>query len=180
MAHKPSGRTNRTRPSDELNITPLIDMVTCLMFFLMMFASIMPVVVIDAPLPKIAETADEIKQAKDSKNKLEVVIQITSGGFTVKSDYGPDRTFPLAEGKYPYVDLHKYLVQLKAKKPDSREITLLPADDVAYEVMIGVMDSSRELIKDDLGFAPVPPEIARKPESAQFNRLFPDVSIGGV
>lgn len=180
MANKPSNRTNRTRPPDELNITPLIDMVTCLMFFLMMFASIMPVVTIDAPLPKIAETADEIRQAKDSKNKLEVLVFITSKGFNVKSDYGPDRAFPLAEGKYPYVDLHNYLVQLKGKKPDSREITMMPSDDTSYDVMISVMDASRELFKGDTGFSQVPPEIADKPESMQFNRLFPEVSIGGV
>lgn len=181
MAHKPSGRTNRTRPSDELNITPLIDMVTCLMFFLLMFASIMPVVLIDAPLPKIAESADEIKQAKDNHNKLEIMIHISSKGFTVKSDFGADVALAVnAEGKFPYVELHKHLVSLKTRKPATQEITLMPADDTPYEVMIGVMDSSRELLKDDPGYSPVSPEIANKPESMQFNRLFPEVSIGGV
>jgi len=181
MANKPSGRTNRMRPSDELNITPLIDMVVCLMFFLLMFFSIMPVVMIDAPLPKIAESADEIRQAKDNHNKLEIMVYISAKGFTVKSDFGGDVALQVnPEGKFPYAELHKHLVSLKTRKPATQEITLMPSDDTPYEVMIGVMDSARELVKDDAGFAPVSPEIANKPESQQFNRLFPEVSIGGV
>lgn len=181
MARKPSSRDNRMRGEDGVNLTPMIDMITCLMFFLMMFASMLPVMIIDAPLPKIASTAEEVKQAQDQKNKMEVVVNIDSKGFQVKTDAGTDRAFTVSQdGKYPYDELHKHLVTLKQKKPDTREVTLVPADTVPYEVMINVMDSSRELLKDDPGYQPVPPEIARKPEANQFNRLFPEVSIGGV
>lgn len=181
MANKPSARTNRSRPDDGLNLTPLIDMICCLMFFLMMFASILPVVIIDAPLPKIASNAEEIKQAKNQENKLELMLYINAKGFNLKSDLGGEKNFPVSnDGKYPYAELHTYLVGLKTKKPDSKEITLMPADDTPYEVMILAMDATRELYKDDAGYQAVSPEIANKPESQQFNRLFPDVSIGGV
>lgn len=180
MGRKPSSRTHRQRPMDGLNLTPFIDMITCLMFFLMMFASIIPVSIIDAPLPKVASTSEEVKKAKEDKNKLEVMVYIDSKGLRVKSDFGGERTFPMVAGKQSYVELHKFLVTLHQKKPDSREITLMAADDVTYEVMVSVMDAARELSKDDPGFQAIPPEIAQKPESLQFNRLFPDVSIGGV
>ena len=181
MANKPSDRTHRSKPEEGINLTPMIDMITCLMFFLMMFASILPVVIIDAPLPKIASTADEVRQAKNTENKLEVMLYINSKGFSVKSDVGADTSFPVsADGKYPYPELHKFLVQLHAKRPTSREITLMPADDTTYDVMIQVMDVARELQKEDPGYQQLSPEIANKPESQQFNRLFPDVSIGGV
>jgi len=81
MATKPSSRTHRSRPDDSLNLTPLIDMITCLMFFLLMFASILPVVMIDAPLPKVASTAEEVKQAKNDEAKMEVVVSINSKGL---------------------------------------------------------------------------------------------------
>lgn len=181
MANKPSSRDNRMRGDDGVNLTPMIDMITCLMFFLMMFASMLPVAIIDAPLPKIASTADEVKQAQDQKNKMEVVINIDSKGFQVKTDAGTERSFSVSQdGKYPYDELHKLLVSLKQKKPDTREVTLVPTDSTTYEVMINVMDASRELTKEDPGYQTVPPEIVRKPESNQFNRLFPEVSIGGV
>ncbi|NBT58588.1 biopolymer transporter ExbD [bacterium] len=180
-AKKPSSRTNRSRPDDSLNLTPMIDMITCLMFFLLMFASILPVVIIDAPLPKIASTAEEVKKAKDTKNKLEILVYLNAQGIRVKSDVGGERTFPLGpENKWPMDEVHTFLVQLKSKSPDSREVTLMPADDTPYFVMVDIMDAARELKKDDAGYKTVPADVLGKPESEQFNRLFPDVSIGGV
>ncbi len=180
MANKPSSRTHRSRPDDSLNLTPLIDMITCLMFFLLMFASILPVIVIDAPLPKVASTAEEVKQAKSDEAKMEVLVAITSKGFSVKSDVTAEKTFLIGTTGYPYDELHKYLVGLKTKRPNAKELTMMPSDDTTYEVMIGVMDASRELYKDDPGYQALSQEIAKKPESQQFNRLFPEVSIGGV
>ncbi len=180
-ANKPSSRTHRTRPDSELNLTPMIDMITCLMFFLLVLASMLPVVIIDAPLPKIAASAEEVKQAKDTKNKMEVMVWINAQGFKVKSDVGGEKSFAVdKEGKFPGADLHKFLVELKAKRPDTREITLMPADDTPYFVMIEVIDASRDLRKEDKGYQELPPDIYGKPEAEQFNRLFPDVSIGGV
>ncbi|NBX76048.1 MAG: biopolymer transporter ExbD [Proteobacteria bacterium] len=180
-AKKPSSRTNRSRPDDSLNLTPMIDMITCLMFYLLMFASVMPVVIIDAPLPKIANSAEEVKKAKDTKNKLEVMVYLNAQGVRVRSDVGGEKSFPLGQdGKWPMDDVHKFLVTLKSKSPDSRDITLMPADDTPYNVMVDIMDAARELKKDDTGYRVIPVEIMGKPESEQFNRLFPDVSIGGV
>lgn len=181
MAHAPSGKNRRVKPSSELNLVPMIDMVTNLMFFLMMFASVLPVTVIDAPLPKIASTAEEVKKAKESDAKLEVTVAITKNGFNVTSDFMGNKNIPLtADGKFDYASLHSFLVQLKSKRPDAKEITLNPSDETLYEVMVEVMDSARELANGDTGYKTVPPEIAQKPEAQQFNRLFPDVSIGGV
>jgi biopolymer transport protein ExbD len=181
MAKKPSQRTHRIKPMEGLNLTPFIDMITCLMFFLLMFAGVIPVVIIDAPLPKIADTAEEVKQAKDNKNTLEVTIYLKPDAVQVKAEGAGEKTFSKQnDGKFPWDDVHKFLVQVHGHKPDSHEITLMPSDDTPYEEMIDAMDSSRELEKNDSGYQQLPPEIAAKPESMQFNRLFPDVSIGGV
>jgi len=183
MAHAPSGRNHRQKIDEELNIVPMIDMVTNLMFFLMMFASMLPIAFIDAPLPKVASNAAEVKKAKeDEKAKLEVSVDINATGFVLKSDIGGTKQIPLdAEGKHNYTELHNVLVQLHAKKPNSREITLNPSDDVVYDVMIKSMDAARELLVNDAGFERIPPDITQKPDEIEkFNRLFPDVSIGGV
>lgn len=181
MAKKPSSRTHRMHPLEGLNITPLIDMVTCLMFFLLMFAGIIPVVIIDAPLPKIASTAEEVRQATEDKNKLEVVVDIGESGLVVKVDGMGSRNFPkAADGKIPFTEFHKHLVDVHIRNPKSTEITLVPDDSVPYALMIEVMDASRELVQGDPGFQAMPPEAVGKPESQQFNRLFPDVSLGGV
>jgi|688.fasta_scaffold821850_2 biopolymer transport protein ExbD len=180
-AKKPSQRTHRSRPDDSLNLTPMIDMITCLMFFLLMFATLLPVAIIDAPLPKIASTAEEVKKAKDTSNKLEVMVWISPKGFQVKSDVAPEKSFAAAQnGELPFEELHKFLVQLKQKRPNSKEITFMPSDDTPYAALVEVMDAARDLNKEDAGYQNIPAELQGKPESEQFNRLFPEVSIGGV
>lgn len=182
MANRPSQRTNRLKPIDGLNLTPFIDMVTCLMFFLLMFAGIIPIVIVDAPLPKIASSAEEVKQAKDDKNKLDLTLYISPNGITVKSTLLGSKTFPKTspDEPMPLKELHSYLVQVKAKKPEEKEITLMPSDDTNYDLMVQVMDAARTLEAQDPGYQTIPPEISGKPESEEFNRLFSDVSIGGV
>jgi biopolymer transport protein ExbD len=141
----------------------------------------MPVVIIDAPLPKVASTADEVRKAKDSSAKLEIMVYIDPTGFQVRSEGAGNKTLPLGtDGKWPTNELHAFLVELKSKRPNSTEITLMPNDETPYSVMVDVMDAARELKKDDPGFVMVPAELWGKPESERFNRLFPDVSIGGV
>jgi len=150
------------------------------MFFLLIFAAMIPVTIIDAPLPKIASTSEEIKKALDDEQKMQVSIYIDSRGFRVRSSNSAEQVLPMTQGKYPFSDLHRVLVTIHSKRPNTREVTLYPADDTTYDTMISVMDTSRELVKGDAGYKTIPPDISQKPESQQFNRLFPDVSIGGV
>ncbi|MBY0372205.1 biopolymer transporter ExbD [bacterium] len=181
MARKPSLRTNRIRPSEGLNLAPLIDMVSVLMFFLLAFAGIIPVSIIDAPLPKIASTAEEVKQANKKDNKLELTVDISPTSVVVREDGGAAKTFAANEkGEFAFDEMHKHFIALHGRKPKSHEITLVPQNAVTYDTLIKVMDSSRELVKGDPGYQELPPGGAQAPESAAFNRLFPDVSIGGV
>ncbi|MBI4406052.1 MAG: biopolymer transporter ExbD [Deltaproteobacteria bacterium] len=181
MAKKPSERTHRLKPLEGLNLVPMIDVVTNLMFFLLMFAGILPVAIIDAPQPKIASTAEEVKRAQEEETRLALTVWVNNAGLNVKSDWAGSKTFPVRpDGKYPYEELHSYLVQIHTQKPASKEITVIPSDETLYDAVIQVMDAARELRKGDAGYKQVPPEIVHKPESLQFNRLYPDVSIGGV
>jgi biopolymer transport protein ExbD len=181
MAKKPSDRTNRVRPDESLNLAPLIDMVTCLMFFLLAFAGVIPVAIIDAPLPKIASNAEEVKLAKEKDNKLELTVDISATSVTVREEGGASRAFQANDkGELPFADIHKHFMALHDKRPKSHEITLVPANAVTYDALIGVMDAARERVKGDEGYQELPPGAAGSPESTSFNRLFPDVSIGGV
>lgn len=181
MGHNPSAKSHRLRPPEELNIVPLIDVVTILLFFLLAFIAFAPLVIIDAPLPKVATTADEIRKAKEIKDQFDVVLWINNDGFVLKA--GTMGTVTLnkpGNGDYPYKELHAQLVKAKGIRPDAKEITMVPGDDIVYDIMIQTMDAARDLQPGEPGFKAVPPEIAQKPESMQFNQLFPDVTIGGV
>lgn len=181
MARKPSLRTNRIRPDEGLNLAPLIDMVSVLMFFLLAFAGVIPVAIIDAPLPKIASTAEEVKLATKKDNKLELTVDVSPTSVVVREDGGASRSFAANEkGEFQFDEMHKHFINLHTRKPKSTEMTLVPTNAVTYDVIIQVMDAARELVKGDPGYQELPPGAAQTPESANFNRLFPDVSIGGV
>jgi len=181
MANQPSKRTNRLKPSEELMLTPLIDLITTMMFFFLIFASNIPVTLIDAPLPKIAATAEEVKKAKETDSKQELLVYVNMTGITVKSSLGGTKQFSFGpEGATTYKDLHEFLLSIHLKDPKARELTLIPDDDVIYDRMVSVMDAAREFYPGDPGFQQVPPEVAYKPEAERFNRMFPDVSIGGI
>jgi biopolymer transport protein ExbD len=107
-------------------------------------------------------------------------VYINAQGFVVKTAGLGDKTMAMANGVYPFEELHKHLLNIKTKRPNAKEITLIPSDDITYDVMVQVMDASREVKSGEAGYQAVPPDIAQKPESDQFNRLFPEVSIGGV
>jgi len=179
-AKRPSERTHRIKADEELNLTSFMDIITNLMFFLLLFANLIPVVIIDAPLPKIARTADEVRVAKEQEKDLEVVVRITPNGLTVQSILGRKRFVAKSAGEFPLTQFHQFLVSLHSKRPKSRAITIVPTDSVKYDSIIKVMDASREYVQGDPGFKELPPEIVGKPEGLQFNRLFSDVSFGGV
>lgn len=181
MARKPSSRTNRIRPDEGMNLAPMIDMVTCLMFFLLAFAGAVPIAMIDAPLPKIASTAEEVKKAKDNENKMELTVDISPTSIVVRTDGGNAKSFqPDEKGKFPYAEMHKHFIALHSKRPKSHEVTLNPSNAVTYDTIILVMDAARELVRGDEGYQELPPGGSSSPEATNFNRLFPDVSIGGV
>lgn len=177
---KPSERTNRMRSDDELNLTSMMDIITNLMFFLLLFANVIPVVIIDAPLPKIATTAEEVRMAKEQDPKLEVIVRIRNDGFMVQTSAGSSRVIGRVGKDYPFEDLHKFLVGLHQRNSKVHDVTLIPGDDINYDTIVRTMDAAREYVKGDPGFKDVPPDIAGRPESQQFNRLFSDVSLGGV
>ncbi len=180
MAHKPSERTNRLSVSQELNLTSLIDIISTIMFFLLIFLGMLPVVIIDAPIPKVATTAEEVRRAKETRPDIDVTVWIKNNGFSVRAG-GASINIPKNEkGEYLYKDLHNYLVKIHSQYPKIKDVTLVPDDNIIYDVLVETMDSARALEKGDIGYQTISPDIIGKPESAQFNQLFPEIIIGGV
>ena len=78
MATKPSVKSRQNRDTPALPLTSMMDIITNLMFYLMMFVTIAPVALIDAPLPKVASTAEEVRKALEQEAKLDVNVYILS------------------------------------------------------------------------------------------------------
>lgn len=181
MGGKPSSRSNRKSVNSDLNITPLIDLVTCLMFFLLMFSGIIPFAFIDAPLPKIATSAAEMKQAEKKDKPLNLMVFVRSDMVVVKTDRTAEKQFARTpDGSLPLADIHAHFIELKNISPNDRDITLVPDNDTKYDTLVQIMDSARELVKGDPGWIAGAGEVQKTSDPNAPNVLFPDVSIGGI
>ncbi|MCB9766272.1 MAG: hypothetical protein H6739_41235 [Alphaproteobacteria bacterium] len=89
---------------------------------------------------------------------LQLTVAITSKGFVVASAFGvlaeervaaEGASLPCADGScsgpadYPYAELVRILEMVQADMPEVRRITLSPAGNVPYEVVVRTMDAAQ-------------------------------------
>src|SRR5262245_43740313 len=68
--------------SVHLNITPFIDIMVCLILFLLSSVAIMKLSVLDTTLPRLTQGSDA-KQQMVEKDQVTVVIKILKSGFRI-------------------------------------------------------------------------------------------------
>lgn len=119
----------------------MIDIFTVLLFFLLVYAAELaiftPMSVLKLNMPATqAQTA-----VPETPLQLEIVVgqsQIElfrNGGSFLRVAYPTDAS--------AFERLAQALQQLKLQSPTTRELTLRPEPDVAYEVLVQVMDAAR-------------------------------------
>jgi len=133
-----------------LNLTPMIDILTCLLFFLLLSFGAVIIALINASVPVISDSDPD---PNFSKYKITMGLQITDQGFlvTASHDRMPEeelakmkRSFGKKKGEYDYDALHNYLYEVKGKFPNSSSIIITPSNKVTYEVIVKAMDASRD------------------------------------
>ena len=171
---------------EDLNLTPIMNLVTILIPFLVMAAQFVQLAVIDSTLPAIGppQPADE----EPDKPPLNLSLALTERGVTVMGADAilhPDGAPVVAEGEmrpptipcksggvctsvddYNWNKLTTKLSLIKDEYPDEENVILVPDSAIQYEVIVKSMDASR----DD----------PSKPNSDGTSRLlFPFVIIAG-
>lgn len=146
----------RRREKDtELDLVPIMNMVTILIPFLLMSMQFISIAVIDSTLPAIGK-ASETKEEKDEE-KLNLSIAVTPKGFTIigasgilGNAKGDGATIPCLRDGCPGVEaydtkkLTEMLGQIKDEYSKEENVILVPGSSVPYEVLIATMDASRE------------------------------------
>ena len=159
---------NRLPPVDELNLIPIMNLVSILIPFLLMAAQFVNLAVIDSTLPAIGPPT-VVEQDPDEKPPLVLSVLITRRGLTVagadailseqlgeaavpaegeEEERGP--TIPCPEDpcagidSYDYGELTRILSLIKDEYPDDQNVILVPDTRIIYEVIVKVMDASRE------------------------------------
>lgn len=170
-------RKSRLEDAKDLDLVPIMNLVTILIPFLLMAAQFVHLAVIDSTLPAIGppvETTD-----KPPEPPLNLTVVITDQGYTVagatavlpqaSGEAGP--TIPCVEAgcptyeSYDTKELTRLLGLVKDEFPAEENVILVPESRIAYEVLVRTMDATRE----DAGT-----KVEGKPRD-----LFPYVVIAG-
>lgn len=134
------------------DLTALMDVLSNIIFFLMASFGATVVAGLPASVPTISEAGDN--DTATEEDKVTATVSIKSSGeleVTVANNQMlPEelkpysKKIPAASGAIDAKALTDHLFLVKEKFRKSKDIILIPADDVSYETLIQVMDASRE------------------------------------
>ncbi|GAC1621701.1 MAG: hypothetical protein NVS9B10_04840 [Nevskia sp.] len=126
-------RAKRKRGA-ELNIVSMIDILTVLVFFLLVNSigvSILGINLPDANAP----------QPEQPPHALSVIVR--DGELTMTDNGGTIKNFPKTAGGYDVAGLAELARQIKQRLPQEGKITLLLEQGIPYDVLVSVMDAVR-------------------------------------
>ena len=150
------------RQSAEINLTSMIDMMTILVFFLLVHGGFIRLAMLELNLP-----ASQSEPGKEPPTlQLEITVRET------EIDVGDRTAGPLsriekgADG-YDLAKLTEYLTKLKKEFPEQSDATLLLEPSIQYDSLVAVMDRIRVAEQLD--------EVSGRVLRTE---LFPAISIG--
>lgn len=145
---------------DDLNIVPMIDMMTILVFFLIFTAVFSKTNILQLNLPTSSTTAP-VDLPKGLK--LEVIVRPDDLVVNDRNS-GPLKIFANTATGYDLEHLSEFMRQIKSQFPDMTDATILAGPNTSYDTLVQVMDTVRVY------------EIPTPPFSKA--ELFPDIAIG--
>jgi len=144
-----------------LNLTPMMDVFTVLVVFLLITAVFTSITIMDLSVPTSAGGA----AANKPNFAIEVIVR--KSGLEIANGRSVEAAIPKVDGKYDLKKLSEMLVSLKARYPEKEDATVLMEPKVEYDNLIQVMDAVR--------VAEVQVEGSKEVEKTV---LFPKISIG--
>jgi biopolymer transport protein ExbD len=148
-----------------INLVSMIDMMTILVFFLLVHGGFVRLAILELNLP----TAQSEATAEPPQFQLEITVRDTGIEVGDRATGLLNRIDKTGDD-YHLDQLTAYLSQVKQQFPDKTDATLLLEPDISYELLVAVMDRMRvtermtegDLVRADLfpeisiGDAPVP------------------------
>jgi len=168
----------RGAQAEDLDLVPIMNLVTILIPFLLMASSFVSLAVINSTLPAIGQESEPMDDTEDPPLSLKVAI--TDAGFVVQGNDELLKPEGDAKGKiidckqtgcpgpeaYDVEELRELLIKVKEVNEDEENVILVPESTIPYEVLIMTMDATRE-----------DPE--QKGDGGLPKQLFPGVVIAG-
>jgi len=144
-----------------LNLTPMMDVFTVLVVFLLITAVFTSITIMDLSVPTSAGGS------ASSKPNFAIEVIVRKSGLEIANGRSVEAAIPKKDDKYDLKKLSEMLLRLKAQYPEKEDATVLMESKVEYDHLIQVMDAVR--------VAEVQAEGGNEVEKKV---LFPKISIG--
>jgi biopolymer transport protein ExbD len=162
MSFSPSKRSQRsaghgTGESEEVELTPMMNVVMMLIPLLMSMAVFTKLAGIEFSLPPATESSGgggEAAEEPEAANDLDLSVAVTMDGFTITGSAAKLPLIPrLANGAYDFKSLRATLVGIKEKYPAQENVVLVVEGLVLYQDIITCMDICRETQLPNIGLS---------------------------
>ena len=144
-----------------LNLTPMMDILTVLVVFLLITAVFTSITIMELSVPTNAGTAAV------SKPNFAIEVIVRKAGLEIANGSSVEAAIPKKDGKYDIEMLSKMLLRLKAQYPEKEDVTILMEPKIEYDYLIQIMDAVRGAVVRTEGSNEVSKIV-----------LFPAISIG--
>ena len=129
------GRGRRKDVNADLNLVPYIDLLTCMVAFLL----------ITAVWTQLARLEVQQKGQGDSSGteppQAKIAVVVSIDGFTVLVDKD-QQPIPQTRGDYDYAALAKELKKLKESHADKTDLQVFADDSIKFEILVKTMDAA--------------------------------------
>ncbi|HEX5045963.1 MAG TPA: biopolymer transporter ExbD [Gammaproteobacteria bacterium] len=155
-------RHHKRHETTEINLTSMIDMMTILVFFLLVHGGFVRLAILELNLPAAQS------EARPEPPSFQLEVTVREAGIEVGDrNSGLLKRIEKTDAGYDLVALTDYLKSVKEQFPEKSDATLLLEPDIPYESLVAVMDHMR---------------VAQRIDTAESRvvrtELFPEISVG--
>ncbi len=134
----PGGKSSGKKALNvELNLVPFIDLLTCLICFLLMAA-------VWVQIGKISVTQSgqgaPTEQTPEERQRLNLVVAITPQGYLIRGNNTTIADILKKDNAYDTKTLGSKLKEIQGQFPDKKDIVVMSEDAIAYQDLINTMD----------------------------------------
>ena len=123
-----------------LNLTPMMDVLTVLVVFLLITAVFTSITVMDLNVPTNAGAS------VSNKPNFAIEVIVRKAGLEIANGSSVEAAIPKKEDKYDLELLSKILLRLKSQYPDKQDASVLMEPDIKYDHLIEIMDAVRSTV----------------------------------
>ncbi len=120
-----------------LNLTPMMDVFTVLVVFLLITAVFTSITVMDLSIPASSGGA------ASSRPNFAIEVIVRKSGLEIANGRSVEAAIPKKDDKYDLKKLSELLIRLKAQFPEKEDATVLMEPKVEYDHLVQVMDVVR-------------------------------------